>query len=226
MNLTLPNINPGVGVGTNPPSYGLPGIGGQTRRRAELLVQYSTADYEYLVSRGRLHGDAGQRHHVELPGVQPGALPVPARLSESVHGGRAVGAGLAGGLCRGERRRGLSAMDLRRGFLERMRNLQPGVGHRSDRDASLETLSPIWRRSIRLDGGGDRIGHSTYHALLVKYNKRLGNGLTIQASYTFSKLLTDTDGSYAAASYYGDMYNLRLLKSIASFDQTHPVKLT
>jgi hypothetical protein len=77
-----------------------------------------------------------------------------------------------------------------------------------------------------LDGGGDRIGHSTYNAALVKYNKRLSYGLTIQASYSFSKLLTDTDGSYASTNYYGDMYDLRLLKSIAVFDQTHAVKLT
>ena len=43
----------------------------------------------------------------------------------------------------------------------------------------------------------------------------------MQASYTFSKLLDDSDTGYLAATYYGDMYNLRLLKSIASYDQTH-----
>ena len=56
---------------------------------------------------------------------------------------------------------------------------------------------------------------------MVKYNKRLGNGLTVQASYTFSKLLDDSDTAYLATLFYGDMYNLRLLKSIASYDQTH-----
>src|SRR5207237_1156809 len=66
------------------------------------------------------------------------------------------------------------------------------------------------------------IGHSTYHSLTLKYDKRTGGGLTVQASYKFSKELTDTDSTGAAA---GDMYNLRLLKSIASFDQTHQVKL-
>ncbi|MEP6717426.1 MAG: carboxypeptidase regulatory-like domain-containing protein, partial [Terriglobia bacterium] len=73
-----------------------------------------------------------------------------------------------------------------------------------------------------LDGGGDRIGHSTYHSMLLKFDKRLSSGLTVQASYKFSKLLTDSDSTNAAA---GDMYNLRLLKSIAAFDQTHQVKL-
>ena len=76
------------------------------------------------------------------------------------------------------------------------------------------------------NGGGDRIGHSTYHALLVKFNKRLGNGLTIQSSYSLSKLLDDSDTAYLATFFYGDMYNLRSLKSIASYDQTHAVKLS
>ena len=73
-----------------------------------------------------------------------------------------------------------------------------------------------------LDGGGDRIGHSTYHSLMIKFDKRMASGLTVQASYKVSKLLTDSDSTTSAA---GDMYNLRLLKSIASFDQTHQVKL-
>ena len=112
----------------------------------------------------------------------------------------------------------------------------------ADSSPECETFSQVWGTGATvtqaerpypqygsidtMDGGGDRIGHSTYNAALVKYNKRLSNGLTIQASYSFSKLLTDTDGSYLATTYYGDMYNLRLLKSIASFDQTHAVKLT
>ena len=70
-----------------------------------------------------------------------------------------------------------------------------------------------------LDGGGDRIGHSTYHSLMIKFDKRMASGLTVQASYKVSKLLTDSDSTTSAA---GDMYNLRLLKSIASFDQTTP----
>jgi len=73
-----------------------------------------------------------------------------------------------------------------------------------------------------LDGGGDRIGHSTYHSMMIKFNKQMASGLTVQASYTLSKLLTDADSTTAAA---GDMYNLRLLKSIAAFDQTNQVKI-
>jgi hypothetical protein len=69
-------------------------------------------------------------------------------------------------------------------------------------------------------GGGDRAGHSTYHSMMIKYNKRMGRGLTVQASYTFSKWLGDADASN------GDQYDRRLLKSILSSDQTHKVLLT
>jgi hypothetical protein len=74
-----------------------------------------------------------------------------------------------------------------------------------------------------VDGGGDRIGHSTYHSLTVKFSKRYQSGLTVQASYVLSKALTDADSTVAAPF---DSYNFRLLKSIAAFDQTHSVKLT
>ncbi len=69
-------------------------------------------------------------------------------------------------------------------------------------------------------GGGGRIGHSTYNAMIIKYNKRTSKGLTVQASYKLSKWLGNADAST------GDMYNLRLLKSIMGSDQTHVVQLT
>lgn len=69
-------------------------------------------------------------------------------------------------------------------------------------------------------GGGGRVGHSTYHAMIVKYNKRTSNGLTVQASYKLSKWIGDADAGN------GDMYNLHLLKSIMGGDQTHVVQVT
>ena len=44
-----------------------------------------------------------------------------------------------------------------------------------------------------INGQGDRIGHSTYHSMQVKFSKRYSSGLTVQASYVLSKLLTDSD---------------------------------
>jgi hypothetical protein len=76
-------------------------------------------------------------------------------------------------------------------------------------------------------GAGDHSGHSTYHAGIVKIEKRYASGLTFQTSYVFSKLLTDSD-SYWVTDYgfrAEDQYNRRLEKSIGQFDTTHNFKL-
>jgi hypothetical protein len=73
-----------------------------------------------------------------------------------------------------------------------------------------------------INGQGDRIGHSTYHSMQVKFSKRYSAGLTIQASYVLSKLLTDADSGSGTPI---DQYNRTLEKSIAAYDQTHVVKL-
>ena len=56
--------------------------------------------------------------------------------------------------------------------------------------------------------------------MIVKYNKRMGSGLVVQASYKLSKWLGDADGSN------GDQYNRHLLKTILGGDQTHVVQFT
>ena len=73
--------------------------------------------------------------------------------------------------------------------------------------------------------GGDKSGHSTYHAMVLKMERRYSNGLTFQWNYTLSKILTDSD-SYDASTTSQDQYNRRLEKSIGRFDQTHAVKLS
>ncbi len=73
--------------------------------------------------------------------------------------------------------------------------------------------------------GGDKSGHSTYHAVVLKLERRYTNGLTFQGNYTLSKILTDSD-SYDASSTSQDQYNRSLEKSIGRFDQTHGVKLS
>jgi hypothetical protein len=71
------------------------------------------------------------------------------------------------------------------------------------------------------NGQGDRIGHSTYHALQVKFTKRYSGGLTLQSSYVLSKMLSDADSGGGGIM---DAANRRLSKSIASYDQTHVAK--
>jgi hypothetical protein len=80
-------------------------------------------------------------------------------------------------------------------------------------------------------GQGDHSGHSTYHAMYLKFQKRLSNGLTFQGSYSFSKLLTDSDSAWgnaintgAAAFYAADLFNRGLEKSIGEYDVTHDFK--
>ena len=72
--------------------------------------------------------------------------------------------------------------------------------------------------------GGDKSGHSTYHALLLKLNRRFSSGLQFQWSYAFSKILTDSDTYYANSGFAEDEANRRLEKSIGAFDQTHVAK--
>lgn len=72
-------------------------------------------------------------------------------------------------------------------------------------------------------GGGDKSGHSSYHAVVLKLDKRFSRGFTMQGSYVLSKLITDAD-SYNADNVALDHYNRRLEKSIGQYDQTHNLK--
>jgi hypothetical protein len=73
------------------------------------------------------------------------------------------------------------------------------------------------------EGHGDKSGHSTYHAWLMKLEKRYSTGFTLQTSYVFSKLLTDSD-SYVGDNAAIDHYNRFLEKSIGQYDQAHSFK--
>lgn len=74
---------------------------------------------------------------------------------------------------------------------------------------------------------GDKSGHSTYHAFLLKADRRFSKGLTFQWNYVFSKLMTDSDTYFAnSATPAQDQYNRRLEKSIGQYDQTHIFKFS
>jgi len=74
-------------------------------------------------------------------------------------------------------------------------------------------------------GGGDRSGHSTYHAGVLKVNYRSTGFLQFQGSYSFAKLLTNAD-SFSGSGTSVDAANPNLEKSVATMDQTHTVKLS
>ncbi len=73
--------------------------------------------------------------------------------------------------------------------------------------------------------GGDKSGHSAYHAMVLRLNHRPSNGLTLQWSYTLSKILSDSDNYRANMGAAQDNGNRRIEKSIGAYDQTHSVKL-
>ena len=73
-------------------------------------------------------------------------------------------------------------------------------------------------------GGGDHSGHSAYHAGMIRLERRATHGMTVQTSYVFSKIITDSD-SYWGSGQALDQYNRRLEKSIGQFDVTHNFKL-
>ncbi|HUS07218.1 MAG TPA: TonB-dependent receptor, partial [Bryobacteraceae bacterium] len=60
---------------------------------------------------------------------------------------------------------------------------------------------------------GDKSGHSTYHAMVLKVDRRFSNGLTFNWNYTLSKLLTDSDSYFANEGMAQDHYNRGLEKS-------------
>jgi hypothetical protein len=80
-------------------------------------------------------------------------------------------------------------------------------------------------------GQGDHSGHSTYHAGLLKFQKRYSNGLVLQASYVFSKIITDSDSAWGSSyttndGYAANQFNRTLEKSIGAYDVSHDFKFS
>lgn len=71
----------------------------------------------------------------------------------------------------------------------------------------------------------DKTGHSSYHALVIKADRRLSRGLTFMWSYALSKSIGDADDNYGGQGSQ-DTYNRILEKSISQYDQTHAVKFS
>jgi hypothetical protein len=63
--------------------------------------------------------------------------------------------------------------------------------------------------------------YSFYNSLQVELRKRMSHGLYLQAGYTFSKALTDSEGSQSTLEQPRTLRNMTLDKHRASFDQTH-----
>lgn len=67
--------------------------------------------------------------------------------------------------------------------------------------------------------------NSTYNAFQIDYSKRFAAGFQFQANYTFSKSLSDADGTgQTSFEAFLDSNNPRLEKTITSFNVPHAVK--
>jgi hypothetical protein len=84
---------------------------------------------------------------------------------------------------------------------------------------------PQYQNIVTAGQNGDKSGHSAYHAIVIKAERRFSAGLTFQWNYTLSKIMTDSDTYFTGAAAQ-DHYNRSLEKSIGQFDQTHILKLS
>lgn len=73
--------------------------------------------------------------------------------------------------------------------------------------------------------GGERAGRSSYHAFVLKGEKRYAAGLTFLTSYVFSKTFTlRSDRSNAGDGRAMNQFNRNADKGLSAFDQTHTIK--
>lgn len=93
-----------------------------------------------------------------------------------------------------------------------------------------QLLRPFPEYQAVIDAGG-YVGNSTYNSLQLKGEKRFSSGGTILASYTFSKILGDTETGTpwleaGAVAPIQDFNNLKLEKSLSSFDSRQRFSLS
>jgi hypothetical protein len=103
----------------------------------------------------------------------------------------------------------------------------PYAGFRGSVAQALKPY-PQWG-DIQTSGGqpssvGERAGNSTYHAMIVKLDKRYSSGMTLLSSYVFSKMFSDAESASISARNVTDHYNRQLQKSLSEDDQTHVIR--
>ena len=95
--------------------------------------------------------------------------------------------------------------------------------------AQQQLLRP-WPRFTNVALFRDNVGNSGYNALTVKVEKRFSHGLTVNGTYTFSKLLDDASSVFSQTIFTGpvlnttgaaDAYNRHLEKDVSSGDIPH-----
>jgi len=87
--------------------------------------------------------------------------------------------------------------------------------------ANLFVVNPDANQSLLIDNGS----FSTYNALQLELRRRFSGGLFLASNYTFSKTLTDFEGSTTEISPLTTIRNPRSDKRRASYDVTHVFNL-
>jgi hypothetical protein len=102
------------------------------------------------------------------------------------------------------------------GWAEQMTGCEPTVAH---------ALLPYPQYCGNIQGMNENVGSSTYHSLQFKAEKRFTGGMSLLASYTWSKLLTTgTENTQASATTWSGVqgvispYELNRVKALASDD--------
>lgn len=98
----------------------------------------------------------------------------------------------------------------------------------SAEQVSRAQLSYPFPQYTGVSGGHPPWASSIYHALQMRFEKRLSNGLQFLTTYVFSKSIDDTSSSGSNSDWLGamsgaaqDPNNRRLERSVSMFDQTH-----
>lgn len=88
---------------------------------------------------------------------------------------------------------------------------------------SLRPFPQYLRVNVQ-SGGGDKTGRSHYHAGVLKVNQRFSD-ITLQGSYTYSKIMTDAD-SFSGSGGALDTAHPEWEWSVGRFDVPHSIKLS
>ncbi|MBL8241154.1 MAG: TonB-dependent receptor [Bryobacterales bacterium] len=74
---------------------------------------------------------------------------------------------------------------------------------------------------LNIDNRSNPNGNSTYHALQMKVEKRMSNGLTLLGAYTWARTISDGDIMAGGGAGGQDFYNRRLEKALSVNDVPH-----
>jgi len=102
---------------------------------------------------------------------------------------------------------------------------QIATGALSARTVSRAQLLRPYPQFLSIIATNSAFAASSYHALVVSANRRFNRGLTVTASYTFSKLIDQATGSFSGESLsnggFQNFNNLRAERSLSSLDAPH-----